>query len=317
MLAPGGNSYIISGMANSRLRVLSAAGALAAALGTAVIIGWYARILFLVQVRPSYVPMQYNTALAFIAIGIGLLGAGVGRRVPVLAGGTASLALGALALLQYVFGWNLRIDELLLKSYVSVGSFPPGRLAPNTAVCLILTGVSLLLLGFRGEWRARPAGLGFNGSVVAALGFIALFGYAAGWAAAYGWWGLTPMAIHTAAGFLVIGVGLVLSAVREGRGETGAAPRWIALVATAAVLTITFCTWQALSLERRLRFDVSVAGYGAHVQAEIEEVMSAHISALLRQANRWARTGAKRSCRSGAKRWRARRIGRQIKRSAG
>ena len=47
----------------------AAAGGALVLLGGAVILGWHTHTLVLVQVRPSFAPMQYNTALCFFLIG--------------------------------------------------------------------------------------------------------------------------------------------------------------------------------------------------------------------------------------------------------
>ena len=41
-------------------------------LGVTVLTGWYIHSVALVQVLPGFVPMQYNTALGFLLMGVGL-----------------------------------------------------------------------------------------------------------------------------------------------------------------------------------------------------------------------------------------------------
>ena len=49
------------------------AGAATAALGLSVIAGWHLHSETLLQLHPSYAPMQYNAALNFVLCGSGLL----------------------------------------------------------------------------------------------------------------------------------------------------------------------------------------------------------------------------------------------------
>lgn len=37
-------------------------------LGIAVILGWYLRLPEIIQLHPSFVPMQFNTALGFVLV---------------------------------------------------------------------------------------------------------------------------------------------------------------------------------------------------------------------------------------------------------
>ena len=48
-------------------------GAAVLTLGIVVVLGWHTGNTRLIQVHPSFVPMQYNTALGFLASGLGLL----------------------------------------------------------------------------------------------------------------------------------------------------------------------------------------------------------------------------------------------------
>ncbi len=48
-------------------------GAAVLCLGLAVIFGWHTGNRALVQILPTFVPMQYNTALGFVFCGTGIL----------------------------------------------------------------------------------------------------------------------------------------------------------------------------------------------------------------------------------------------------
>lgn len=62
-------------------------GALLIALGSIVIIGWYTGSARLLQISPSFVAMQYNTALCFLLFGIALVYLNFGiKRIPMFFG---------------------------------------------------------------------------------------------------------------------------------------------------------------------------------------------------------------------------------------
>lgn len=60
---------------------LPIAGGLLAAIGTAVLVGWLTGNTALVQVIPTFAPMQYNEALGFLLAGGALLSLSASRRL--------------------------------------------------------------------------------------------------------------------------------------------------------------------------------------------------------------------------------------------
>jgi PAS domain S-box-containing protein len=227
--------------------VAAALGASAAALGGLVVAGWLTVAVALIQVLPGFPPMQYNMALGFMICGAALLCAALDLRRPTALLGVLAGLIGSATLLEYLFQSDLGIDQLLVETYVLTGVSDPGRMGPNSALTLALIGAALLSLAWRPAyryWHACPALLG---SVVIALGIAALVGYAAGVPGAYGWGHFTPMAVHTAIGFTLLGGGIVGLAWNAAEPESREAPAWLALVAAAAVATVTLCLWYALS----------------------------------------------------------------------
>jgi signal transduction histidine kinase len=85
-----------------KMALLCGAGSLL--LGAVVIIGWFTGNRTLVKVMPSFVPMQFNTALGFLLCGAGLIAVQIRHpKLSSLASGMAG-AIGLLTLFQYVFG---------------------------------------------------------------------------------------------------------------------------------------------------------------------------------------------------------------------
>ena len=229
-----------------RLAVIAAGGA-SAALGLLVLLGWYTHNVTLVQVMPIFVPMQYNTALGFLLCGVGLLSVGYRRpRLAMACGGLAG-AVGLLTLIQYIFGLDLGIDQLLMEHYITVKTSHPGRMAPNTALSFLLTGAALLTMAWSTRPKQRPLVAGLLGSIIVALGAVAFSGYLSGIETTYGWGQLTRMAVHTAAGFAVLGFGVIAFAWREGSTEETGAPRWLPLLVGVGVVTLAVSLWQALA----------------------------------------------------------------------
>lgn len=179
-------------------------GALAGLLGIAVLLGWILDVpalKFFLATSPAMVP---NTALMFILSGAALLllASRVGPRWRWIARVLAALAtlLAVSTLAEYVLGRDLGVDRLLLVT-------DPARPAPQTAAGFVSVGAALLAL----DWCPRP---GFRPSEVlilpaTAVALLALGGYLFGAELFYSAarYPRVGMAVHTAAGLLLLGTG--------------------------------------------------------------------------------------------------------------
>ncbi|MBW4427443.1 MAG: PAS domain S-box protein [Nostoc desertorum CM1-VF14] len=129
----------------------------------------------------------------------------------------AVTTISALTLCQYLFGWNLGIDELLFRdSPTSIATSHPGRMGVNTALNFLLVSVALQLLihpkNRRSCWYAQIIVL-----IATLISFQALMGYAYKVKALYG---LAPyttsMALHTAVLFSLLNMGILWVRAEQG-----------------------------------------------------------------------------------------------------
>jgi PAS domain S-box-containing protein len=211
----------------ARLKGLSALAAVTvAALGLLVLAGWWLDIGALKGILPNWATMKPNTALGFLLCGLALWALGEPGRPPALRRLGLALAalaalLGLLTLSQDLVGWDLGIDWPLLPER---GREPeliyPGRMSPATAFCFLFAGLALLALDLGTGRRGAPAQLLILPAL--AVAFVAVAGYFYEVEALYRVAPFVSMALHTAAGHLVLGVGLLCA-----RPERG----WMALVA--------------------------------------------------------------------------------------
>lgn len=205
-------------------RLAALCGAVVALAGLAVLMGWLLDLPALKSVLPGHVSMKVNTALAFALAGAALvLLASVPialRRARTGQGFALLVALiGALTLCEFVFDWQLGIDEFLFKDDANaVATLIAGRMAPSTAVCFVLLG--LALIGIEWEPRAsfRPAEP--LALLAAFVSLISLAEYAIGAPILYGSSQYTRMAVHTAALFVLLCAGVLLA--RPGQGLVSA-----------------------------------------------------------------------------------------------
>ncbi len=181
-------------------------GAGVAALGVMVLLGWVFQADLLKRVLPGLPTMKANTALCFLLLGLGLL---LRRRFPrlsLLCMGLVSVVAG-LTLAEYAAGVDIGLDQLLFLDVTDAHTVYPGRMTPVTAFCFALSGASFLLLAVpRARWPQQALAL-----ATGLLGLTGVIGYLYEVKQLYQFAGVASMALHTAAGFMVLAVGLLFA----------------------------------------------------------------------------------------------------------
>ena len=189
-------------------------GAWAAMIATLVLAGWLFGVGWMRSVVPGETQMKVNAALAVLALGLALMllagqqWSGVRRGL-----GGLALAIAAATLLEWAIGVRLGIDELLAGDPSVAATSNPGRMAPNTAVCLLLCGGALLSWRAQGRWATVAT---WAALTAASLGFVALIGYAAGVPAYLSFNGLARMSLAAAVALSLLGVGIALASPDRG-----------------------------------------------------------------------------------------------------
>jgi len=182
---------------------------LAIALGLLTLIGWISGVPLLASVRANYIPMAPSTAFCFTLIGVGLIAHLLKAALRWIPRVVASVVLAvACAKLVEIFGdLNFGIDPWFVRNPGLFGAVPTGRMAPMTAINFLFIGTGLFAL--TGKQPAKFAGP--LGALAAAIGAVVLVGYWYGTPLLYG--GHTiPVALSTACGFFLSGIGIVMAA---------------------------------------------------------------------------------------------------------
>ncbi len=208
---------------------LAAAAAAAAAVivGSMVLAGWAFDIAVLKSILPGWVSMKANTAFCFILTGVALLLTAIPpvtlnpkravflSRLARLCGLLVGL-IGLLTLGEYIFGWNLDIDQWLFReSADTVGTLHPGRMALETALNFVSLSVALWLTGgsphIHRIIRTRLTILASVslGLLVVAHALAALLSHATPGLGVYGWFGSAMMAESTAILFALLGMAVI------------------------------------------------------------------------------------------------------------
>ena len=191
------------------------AAALVTLVGLIVLIGWIADIS---DFKSVYGPitMKVNTAIALIVGGIALFGlTSRQRQLRILSQIFAILIalIGVATLIEHLTGWNLGIDELLFREAPgAVATTSPGRMGITASTCLLLFGVSLLILH-----RSRRVSLAQGLTLIGGLwAMLAVVGYAYQAEQLYAIARYTGIALHTALGLFVFALGILIARIDEG-----------------------------------------------------------------------------------------------------
>jgi signal transduction histidine kinase/DNA-binding NarL/FixJ family response regulator len=213
-----------------------AAAAFAVAVGAAVLVGWSLDVEPLKRLMPTFVAMNPSTAITLILLGLSLWFVSQGStrtRVAARSCAILSAAVGFLRLVSYLTGVQTGVDSLLFREQlIEPGTKMPNRIAPNTAVCLVLMGSAIALLSSQLLQRRNL------GQLLALFTFLCsllgVLGYVYGANEFYGVGPHIAMALHTAVAFGGLSVGALFLRRDEGlmgvvcsRGAAGVTARWL------------------------------------------------------------------------------------------
>ncbi|WP_461025322.1 SpoIIE family protein phosphatase [Streptomyces heilongjiangensis] len=220
---PSGLPFSTTGVSRTQ-RAASLLAWGAALLGAVGLLGW---ILPAGALRGAWPGpdgwIKANTALALTLLGFGLtrVVSRASGRLSVSAGRAAALCgavIGLASLMEYVSGGCFGIDQFFVRDdtadHLLAAGSPPGRMAPNTAVALMLAGSAQLMLS-RPRQSVVACGQAL-GLLVLMLGLLRWYGLIyrvpeLGRIGAY-----VGMAPHTASALVLLGTGIFLALPRQG-----------------------------------------------------------------------------------------------------
>lgn len=201
------------------------AALLATAIGLLVMTGWILNIDFLKgALWPGLIVMKGNAALCAALAGTSLFLTqlrltGARERVKsafALALGWTVIFITSVTLIEYLFGWDAGIDQLIFTEGATAAGFYPSRMAFMAAVGFFLTGIALVLPKGRRSWLFVQT-LSF---IVLWLSMITLLGLLFGATALYVF-DFSVAAAHVAAVALVIlSFGVLFSRYEDGFAKT-------------------------------------------------------------------------------------------------
>ena len=186
------------------------AGALLVLLGGTVMLGWWMQLSPLVRVLPAFAPMVFNTALCFVLAGSALLmpvsDAQQHERVTAVLGGALAI-IATWVLAEHLLQTDLGIDWAPLHDWLHDSDPNPGRMSSGAVCGFLMSGAVLILATHvRRPWMGTIVRLLTLG--IGAVGVFGLVGYLVSAPLLFPQYLFVGVAVHTAAGLLVLAVGL-------------------------------------------------------------------------------------------------------------
>lgn len=188
-------------------------GGLTFLIGIFGLLDWIPSLRIPISIRPDYIPIAPVLAAAFILFGliiIFLTRRSLHQRynIAVLTVLSFISIYGLLEFIAYFADVQLTLDSILFSSIEVLGPFDVRRVSPIAGILFFFSGLSLALK-ILSEDQLKILNLaGGYGFVTFVAGFVALTGYVFGTPLLYGGT-LIPLAVIAAAGFTILGCGLI------------------------------------------------------------------------------------------------------------
>ena len=212
-------------------------------LGIVVVLGWHWHSMFIVQISPEWIPMQYNTAICFVLAGISLIALNkkifqISRIFSILL-----LGLSGLTTLEYLLKLNFGIDNLFIQPFILIVPVNPGRMALNTALSFIFIGMILWTLSSADSFNKKKLPLSIT-LIMSSLFLIIIVNIITAFTLHYGISDGMKMAFNTLIGLIILTLGLIGILYQRKSIDTKVliAP----LLITFIVLLITLWGWQSI-----------------------------------------------------------------------
>jgi PAS domain S-box-containing protein len=285
-LALACTGWLFAALNEEPARPAAIAPAALSGLGWMGLLGWTLQAAPLVQGGTLLVPMAFNTALAFVLLGHALWLLGGGRTLAAWCLGLLCVPLAVSPLLaEYLDRVDVVGEWLWRQQAIQAENATPGRLAPNTALSLLLAtgGLTCALFARRntGWWSATWA----CGLLVSLAGVLALVGYVFALPGMRTLGPHTPMSLPVALGMLLLGIALASSNPRppsQHHYRTVVFPAVICLLTVASSLLL----WHSLGQQQQRLERDALQNRLDNVANLLREGMNARMQALERMASR-------------------------------
>lgn len=270
--------------------VLCLAGAVVLLLGVSVDVAWFLDARRIIAPIPGFPGMQFNAALGFVLVGAALMAAAISLR-PANLVFTATLALlSGATLAQYLTGRDFSLDEFFIKDHINATNPFPGRMAPNSAICFLISALLSSLVDPRAKHPRRLSWIIVPTAMLLTSVLLTIVGQITGLSALYeGWLGSVGMAPNTALGFAVVGAGAGAYVALHGRPAAAAFRASLPALVALAGIVLAVGLWFALITQQYRGIERVTALRAQVLKATVASQIENRIEAMQRIAERMER----------------------------
>ncbi len=252
-----------------------------------VMAGWVLHIPMLVQMSPTFAPMQFNAALVILLWSFVLQAVDVHSRKLSLVLSASMIFFLLLTLSEYLFKINLGIDTLFIHPVIQTDTSHLERMAPNTALALLMIGCALFLLhrgsiGVLSHYTMLTITL--LGVAALSLGMTLLIGYSNNLETAYTWGNFTIMAVHTALCIVLLSVSILVKIWNKEVNRLFFAP--MAVVSGGIIITISLSL--AIYSKENISFENTLQEKANNFASITKAQLDNFYSSLERMSERWS-----------------------------
>ena len=255
-------------------------------IGALVMIGWLIKADNIVQIIPGTAPMQFNAALCFFFVGIGMLLYHHLRTPITRVSGVLVFLMGAAVLFEYIARVDLGIDQLIMQHYITVNTSHPGRMAPNTALCFLIVGVVLTLPVARGQTQ-RIKLVAIAGALLLSLAGLPLVGYIFSFESSSGWGSLTRMAANTCISFILVGIVFLIFARSLDSADNYREVKWLPAVVGVGISALSVLAWESVQSQMEFTTQKQVQQEQNRALDMLTTRLDEYLLALQRMASRY------------------------------
>lgn len=180
-------------------------------LGGVVVVGWYLECLAITNIHQRYSPMQYNTALCFIFLGLALILQTLKNKTLSLLPTILVFVFSLLSFSEFLLNANFGLDTLFFVTPIVPLDPRPGRMPLITAVSFCIGSLAILGLVLSKKLGRLAFFSDYLSVSIFVFGFISLLGYFVGLNLTEYWHDNMRMAAHTALGFIILGLTLFIA----------------------------------------------------------------------------------------------------------
>ncbi|HET9402937.1 MAG TPA: PAS domain S-box protein [Candidatus Acidoferrales bacterium] len=193
--------------------------AVVVAVSSLAIVGWPLHLRVFTSVVPAWPTVKPITAVCLLLLGLSLwflrqpsgaeLESDSERKLVSLGLAAVACGIALLTLSEYATGFDFGFDAILFRdSVLATNDVHPGRMAAATAMCVVSMSLSLMCMRRKSRFSRWAE---YFALLPAVMGLIAVTGYIyavpeSHWLSEY-----SSMAIHSAALFVILGVGAIFA----------------------------------------------------------------------------------------------------------